>query len=448
MSTLAVLAIALAQVPVPAPSLSPPAVVEALDEVAARELWPGFDPRRIPIAIFDGEATWLFRHPAPSDGFEPAAGHAPELAVHRFAGRHPAITANSSADIGGVSTATLLPSVLAPPVENVAALLAHECFHVFQRERHPGWVGNEAVLFTYPVEDRAALALRRLETLALRYALDAAGDADARAWAITALEQRQARFRLLPSDCVQYERATEWNEGLATWVEHTALRRAPHEGALRREYPAIAVRERCYGSGLALALLLDRIAPGWPARLEVDDDEPLDAMLHAALADGVADGEVTARDFDPDVVDGVELAAEREIAAMREHLAARRKAFLAADGWRLVVEARGGPLAVAGFDPLNVVRLDGGEVLHDRYLSLQRDGVELELLGRAALTEPAGGHPLFTGVRRVVVTGLEAEPTVETKDGAVVVELRGLRLRAARASTERSARGVTIRLDP
>lgn len=39
-------------------------------------LWPGFDPRSFPLAVFDGERTYLFRHPAPPPEFiaDEAAG--------------------------------------------------------------------------------------------------------------------------------------------------------------------------------------------------------------------------------------------------------------------------------------------------------------------------------------------------------------------------------------
>lgn len=37
-------------------------------------------------------------------------------------------------------------------------------------------------------------------------------------------------------------------------------------------------------------------------------------------------------------------------------------------------------------------------MLHQRWLKLKEDRAELEILGMEALTEEAGGHPLFNGV--------------------------------------------------
>src|SRR5687768_10204511 len=50
------------------------AVDSALAVTARAPLWPGFEPLRVPLAIFDGERTYLFRHPSPPSGYAPVAG--------------------------------------------------------------------------------------------------------------------------------------------------------------------------------------------------------------------------------------------------------------------------------------------------------------------------------------------------------------------------------------
>ncbi|HEX7051875.1 MAG TPA: hypothetical protein VF188_16835, partial [Longimicrobiales bacterium] len=83
------------------------AIAREVERVAAdRTLWPGFDPLAIPLAIYAGGRTYLFRHPSPPEGFTPLVGAEPEATV--FEGRHPSVVGNTSAGIGGVMTATLL----------------------------------------------------------------------------------------------------------------------------------------------------------------------------------------------------------------------------------------------------------------------------------------------------------------------------------------------------
>ena len=83
------------------------------------------------------------RRLAPPDSFRPVEGR-DRLQV--MAGRHPGVVANSSAEIGGVPTATLMFEGN-PDAQPLAAVALHEIFHVFQGARHAGWVANEADLF-------------------------------------------------------------------------------------------------------------------------------------------------------------------------------------------------------------------------------------------------------------------------------------------------------------
>jgi hypothetical protein len=134
-----------------------PAIIAEVDRLAGMELWPGFDPAAVPVAIYDGENTLLFRHPAPPTGFYESPEHP---GVLRYAGRHPSVAANTSIELNGVRTATLMPGAEGASLRRRAGLLIHEAFHVFQREHHPGWSADEAELFAYPVADAELLALR------------------------------------------------------------------------------------------------------------------------------------------------------------------------------------------------------------------------------------------------------------------------------------------------
>jgi hypothetical protein len=67
------------------------------------------------------------------------------------------------------------------------------------------------------------------------------------------------------------------------------------------------------------------------------------------------------------------------------------------------------------------------------------------VLDRRCLTEAAGRHPLFEGVRRVTVTGLTQEPRVEsTEGGEVHARLPGITLVFRHARVSRTRETVTI----
>src|ERR1700682_2010132 len=75
------------------------AVLAELDRMAARPLWPGFEPREVPLEIFDRARTWLLRHPRPPAEFAPVSGRAGALV---FEGRHESLRANTSIELAGV----------------------------------------------------------------------------------------------------------------------------------------------------------------------------------------------------------------------------------------------------------------------------------------------------------------------------------------------------------
>lgn len=247
-----------------------------------RSFWPGFDPLTIPLAIYTGEHTYLFRHPAPPPGFTPAADAGPAALV--MAGRHPAVTSNTSADIGGTVAATLLADGQRATLgaNQQAAAAVHESFHVFQRKRHAGWAGNEGDLFLYPTDQAPLLALRRLESAGLRRALAAGTAADAACWAKAALNFRRERFAAMEKIFPQYERLTELNEGLASYLQILAEGRKTIAIA-EIEFPAGGVRQRIYTIGPALAFVLDRLSPAWKTALEADDKTYLDQLLESAV---------------------------------------------------------------------------------------------------------------------------------------------------------------------
>ena len=445
------------------------AIAREVERIAVeRTFWPGFDPLSVPLAIYSGGRTYLFRHPSPPEGFAPLPGAEPAVSV--FEGRHPAMIANTSMEIGGVVTATLLADdgatePLGP--RELAAVALHEAFHVFQRQRHPRWRANEANLMTYPTDDAGLLALRRRESAALRRALAAShggDDATAACWTRLALEARRDRFAAMDSVFPAYERGTEMNEGLAAYIELRAAGRTTVE-LPEAEFPPAAVRVRAYTIGPALAFLLDRFRPGWQAALEEDDARTLDELLGAALDEvlgaqvdkllraGLDTGPGKAGRCGLDAVEAAEIerVAREDVAALIARRTERRKAFDAREGWRVIVEpASGRPLWPQGFDPINLEHVDGG-LLHTRFLRLANDSGELEAIDGAGadievLTEPAGPHPLFAGIARAAFAGFAERPEVSDEGGRIIIRAPGFTASFRDADVEERGRVLVVRL--
>jgi len=90
--------------------------------------------------------------------------------------------------------------------------------------------------------------------------------------------------------------------------------------------------------------------------------------------------------------------------------------------------------------------LGGNEVLHMRWLRLGNEGASLEVLDRWVLTEGAGEHPLFGGVRRMTVRGLGGEPRLTVVEGKLRLETDGFTGEFAEAKVEKAGGGLVITL--
>jgi len=349
-------------------------IIERYDLASNDVRWPGFSPREIPLALHDSAETYLIRHPSPPEPFERLRGFSDTFAADTVLAE---LQANTAAQVAGTWTAT----VIAPDgewlPEQLVSLLMHEAFHVFQTVAHPQWTANEVDLFTYPVRSLAMLHLRRLETAALRRAVTARDSVRELCWAQAFLRQRRARFRRLPTEAAAYERGAELREGLARYVEARASREdpvLPGDG-----FPPEDVRERAYVSGHAVAVLLDRLAPGWKKNL-AQNDTNLDALLR----DAIGGMRVRRCGASPDETGRARSVATTDLRALTRRDDRARAAFDRAGPWRVEISGSRDPLFPKQFDPLNVRILGNRDVLHERWIQLSNDAVELEVLdGRA-----------------------------------------------------------------
>jgi hypothetical protein len=200
----------------------------------------------------------------------------------------------------------------------VAAVL-HESFHAYQgieagerlaAAERAGRRWQEA----YPHQDEAFVAAWQAELDLLQAAVraeDAAETADLTRQFLAGREARREAANLSP-ELIDYERQREWTEGAALYNELHILRQAYGDDAYRPvaamaadpEFDAYEKFEqrwrqetdqmtrmagndgdgRFYYSGMAQAVLLDRLSPGWKTRYFADGVF-LEDLLRTAVAD-------------------------------------------------------------------------------------------------------------------------------------------------------------------
>jgi hypothetical protein len=409
--------------------MSPVEIMREVERLAEQKLWSGFEITDIPVAIYDGKQTWLFRHPAPPDPFMPHPDHDE---VYVMDGRHPSVVANSIAMINDQIAATvMLEGVQRTDLSGIASIVIHEMFHVYQAIRHPDWNADVSALFLYPFDRAELLQLRRLETEAIHRALHMENAEESIAWCRHALQIREHRFRLLPPEAVLFERNTERHEGLAHYIELKALGKKtvafPEE-----EYAPDGIRGRCYLVGCAWAQLLDRLDPDWPEQLAEKNgylDERLGSILDTRISKTVS------VDFTSAEKKSAYLKAVSDIVSWNQTRDSLKREFFATFGWKLAIETKT-PLRTWGIDPSNAQKLNDAEVLHTRFIRLGSQTDRIEMLKGSALTVGAGAHPLFDGIQSAVFQ-LVREPRAEFNDETVEIESEGFKAQIRKTNLQR-----------
>ena len=360
----------------------------------------------MPLVVYRYE---LSEHGLPGPGWVQEGAHL------SYPGRHPAVTANTATQLeNGVPAASLLLEGLPDDARTLAALIVHEALHVFQAS-FPAWcwAANELDNLTYPAADPALLALQTLEDQALRQALP--DGPDWRSWAARALAWRTRRFERLRPEHRDYERALERVEGLAHFLEVQFLGAAP---VISPRSPG--VRQRSYAVGAAWALLLDRVSADWQATF-TEQAGALDELLAARLPE-VSVGPL------PEEVREQARAWAQEVRRERAQL---EQDFEGQPGAVVVLSLPGNVtemLTLKAFDPLNMVVLSEGCVLHRRFLRFGNGRVEGEVMGRPCLTRSAGALPLLGGIVELRVNGVQ---DARLHDAGRRLEAAGLTLTAS-----------------
>jgi hypothetical protein len=255
--------------------------------IAENDLWPGFDPEQIPVAIYDSVNTWLFFSEQVPDGFRPADDNA---AAYIYDGQYPLVRGNSVVRFGEAWTATSVLSNYSRRTSerytprDMAGIIVHEQFHVFQRTKHPGWRQNDGVLLFYPEETKEALFLRRTEKEAFKRAVMSEHKEELAGWALAALDCRKERLNRLPAQYGNYEKDLQLTEGLSDYIERVARGVDPLNASNMTDGIAPAgVRDLGYWEGRWIAMILDRLSPDWKNRLESNDTLYLEEILESVL---------------------------------------------------------------------------------------------------------------------------------------------------------------------
>ncbi len=405
-------------------------------------LWPGFDPEQIPVAIYDSVNTWLFFSDQPPEGFSPAENFD---GVFVFEGQHPNVRGNSVVRFGDVWTATSVLSnysrrtgeIYSP--RDLAGIIVHEQFHVFQRLKHPTWRQNDGVLLFYPEETEEALFLRRIEKEAFKKAVLSSADEEIAGWALTAMDYRKKRLDMLPAQFGNYEKDLQLTEGLSDYIERIARGVDPLNASEMTDGIAPAgVRDLGYWEGRWIAMILDRLNPEWKIRLEQNDTLYLEEILESELTDptfkklNFTDSEVTQIKAGAEIdIDQWQIKKTREI-----------DAYKSLPGYRIEINSQEEPLNIRIFEPLEIEVLPKRTVFHRVIFSGANQKGSIRIFNYPCITSFDESFRLL----KLILNGIPVTPEVKPEGKKLILKHEGISLEInyAEITTDGSGYFVTL----
>jgi len=381
-------------------------------------LWPGFKVAEIPVMVFDSINTWLFHSETAPDGFTEVKEHP---GVYKFNGQYPIVWGNSVARLGDKWIATSVFSSYARrtgekyTARDLAGIIIHEQFHIFQRVNHPRWQQNDGLLLLYPAETVEALFLRRVEKEAFKRAVLSGNTGETSGWVKEALSYRDQRLHMINTVFWQYEKELQRTEGLSDYIEKVARGLDPlNASEITNGIAPAGVRDLGYVEGRWIAMILDKINPGWKVALEENDTLYLEDILEKSA--NYLPGSTTR--FSSDEIEIIRADAESDFLIWQEKKKQETEQFNDLPGYRVEINASANPLVIRIFEPLEIEILDDRSVYHRLIFSAGNEAGTLRIMNQPCIS----WFDNSLRIEKLVITGLKESPGIIENEKKLVIK--------------------------
>ena len=394
---------------------------QVMDEhslIASGSLWPEFNIKNIPVAVYDSVNTWLFFSDKAPEGFRKADEN---IDAFIFEGQHPLVRGNSVTRFGDQPVATSILSNYSRRTgekyspKDMAGIIVHEQFHIFLRARHASWRQNDGMLLFYPGETREALFLRRIEKEAFKRAVLAGNKKEMAGWAATAIDRRNERLAMIPAPFGNYENELQRTEGLSDYIERKARGLDPLNASnMTNGIAPAGVRDLGYWEGRWIAMISDRLNNEWKTNLEANDTLYLDEML-ASL---VNDLHYKKKSFSTRETDLIKADAERDFDEWQTKKSKEIETYRTLPGYSLEINSSSSPFNIRIFEPLEIETLPGLAVFHRKIFSAANEKGSMRILNHPCITGFDGSFRLF----KIEICGLKEAPRVIPEEKKLVLK--------------------------
>ena len=397
-------------------------VMELASDSKIDELWPGFKVNDIPVLVYDSLNTYLFNYGKTAEGFVRSAK---EPGVWVYKGQHPLVRGNSIVRMGEDWTATSVLSSFSRrtgekyDLKDMAGIIVHEQFHIFQRTHHPDWRQNDGLLLIYPEETVEALLLRRMEKEAFKKAVVSETTEQIAGWVKLGMQKREERLGLVPYEFAHYENELQLSEGLSDYIEKRARDQHPHASIdITNGIAPAGIRDLGYVEGRWMAMVLDRLSPDWKLHLEKNDSLYLEDILKAV----VDELPVLKKDFEPRETDNMRAAAEADFSEWQARKKAEIEKFFDAPGYRIEIRSSVNPLNIRMFEPLEMEILEDGGVYHRLIFMAGNESGNLRIRNHPCITWFNNAYRLT----KLMINGLQQEPEIIESEKKLIIKENGI----------------------
>jgi hypothetical protein len=261
-----------------------------LTDLFGDQIWPGFDTRKVPIAVnYNGRQQVLINHPKPPKEFRVFKDVELDGQTIMIRDGTTSYAMGGAGHVGGIKTSMVSVPDKETSTEKYLTMMLHESFHVYQQHIHKRAEGTVRIPPFYDIQYAAAIGL---ENWILYTALQQKHAKTVDSLVKMFVAVRSERRKNLSEAVCREEDEENFAEGTAFYAEvrlHQLLHQAgarqsplvkddPHysgfsaagkeyrnylEGILPPKDRIVTLGHERYQNGMAQALLLDRIRPGW-----------------------------------------------------------------------------------------------------------------------------------------------------------------------------------------
>lgn len=417
-------------------------VMEIVNTKNDGSLWPNFMVTEIPVMVFDSVNTWLFHSNIAPDGFTAVQEHQD---VYMFKGQHPLVRGNSIVRAGDQWIATSVFSSYARrtgekySLKDLAGIIIHEQFHIFQRNKHPRWRQNDAYMLLYPTETQVSLFLRRIEKEAFKRAVLSSKSAEIVAWVNEALRYRGQRLNMIDSDFGRYEMELQRTEGLSDYIEKIARGLDPlNASEITNGIAPAGVRDLGYVEGRWIAKILDKLNPDWKSVLEANDTLYIENILKKSIS-GLKSKSVG---FSNVEIKRFEDKASLDFDKWQENKSQEINKFEDLPGYRLEINTSSKPLGIGIFEPLEIEILDDGSVYHRLIFSAANNAGTLRIMNQPCITQFDNSLRII----KLILNGLNESPEIIENENKIILKNNNITidLKYTKVSVDKTLYSVEI----